>query len=89
MEPAPQSKPQPNPQPPKKEEAEKMSSAAMQQAESSQMDVQDLFAGVQLSDLEGILASGSQSPLGEPWKAAIPMGSWGLQVGAEGRDPAL
>ncbi|XP_042738804.1 hemogen [Lagopus leucura] len=65
MEPAPQPKPQPNPQPPKKEEAEMVSSTAMQQAESSQIDMQDLFAGVQLADLEGILASGSQSPLGE------------------------
>lgn len=52
-----------------------VSSTAMQQAESSQVDMQDLFAGVQLADLEGILASGSQSPLGESWKAAIPMGS--------------
>lgn len=75
MKPAPQPKPQPNPQPPKKEEAEMVSSTAMQQAESSQVDMQDLFSGVQLADLEGILASGSQSPLGESWKAAIPMGS--------------
>ncbi|OXB81764.1 UNVERIFIED_CONTAM: hypothetical protein H355_010325 [Colinus virginianus] len=37
----------------------------MQQVESPQMDEQDLFAGVQLADLEGILGSESQSPLGE------------------------
>ncbi|XP_021237208.1 hemogen [Numida meleagris] len=65
VEPTPQPKPQPNPQPPKKEEAETMSSMVMQQAESPQMDVQDLFSGVQLADLEGMLGSGSQSPLGE------------------------
>ncbi|XP_031465403.1 hemogen isoform X2 [Phasianus colchicus] len=65
VEPAPQPNPKPNPQPPEKEEPEPVSSTMMQQAESSQMDMQDLFAGVQLADLEGILASGSQSPLGE------------------------
>ncbi|NXJ11872.1 HEMGN protein, partial [Odontophorus gujanensis] len=65
VKPEPQPAPQPNSQPRKEEEAETTSSMVMQQAESPQMDEQDLFAGVQLADLEGILGSESQSPLGE------------------------
>ncbi|XP_015705498.1 hemogen isoform X2 [Coturnix japonica] len=61
MKPAPQQRPQSL----KTEEDETMSSVITQQAESSQIDAQDLFSGVQLADLEGILASESQSPLGE------------------------
>ncbi|XP_072216238.1 hemogen isoform X1 [Excalfactoria chinensis] len=65
MEPAPPPATQPNAQSMQQEEDETMSSMMTQQAESLQLDMQDLFSGVQLADLEGILASESQSPLGE------------------------
>ncbi|NXC42760.1 HEMGN protein, partial [Penelope pileata] len=65
VEPTPEPKLQLEPQPLEQEEANLASPLVMQQAESPLEDIQDLFGGVQLGDLEGILASGSQSPLGE------------------------